>query len=38
MDTDETGQVVLTAPKDADVRLRSDRLPRWRISAGEICT
>ena len=38
MDTDETGQVVLTAPKDADVRLRSDRLPRWRIRAGEICT
>jgi DNA replication and repair protein RecF len=38
MDTDDTGQVVLTAPKDADVRLRSDRLPRWRIRAGEICT
>lgn len=38
MDTDETGQVVLTAPKDADVRLRSDRLPRWRIRAGEIST
>ena len=38
MDTDETGQVVLTAPKDADVRLRSDRLPRWRIRAGEIWT
>lgn len=38
MDTDETGQVVLTAPKDADVRLRGDRLPRWRIRSGEICT
>ena len=38
MDTDEVGQVVLTAPKDADVRLRGDRLPRWRIRAGEICT
>jgi DNA replication and repair protein RecF len=38
MDTDETGQVVLTAPKEADVRLRSDRLTRWRIRAGEIST
>ncbi len=38
MDTEETGQVVLTAPKAADVRLRSDRLPRWSIRAGEICT
>ncbi len=38
MDTEDTGQVVLTAPKEGDVRLRSDRLPRWRIRAGEICT
>jgi len=29
---------VLTAPKAADVRLRSDRLPRWSIRAGEIRT
>jgi DNA replication and repair protein RecF len=38
MDTEETGQVVLTAPKAVDVRLRSDRLPRWSIRAGEIST
>jgi DNA replication and repair protein RecF len=38
MDSEDTGQVVLTAPKDSDVRLRGDRLPRWRIRAGEICT
>jgi DNA replication and repair protein RecF len=38
METEETGQVVLTAPKAADVRLRPDRLPRWSIRAGEICT
>ena len=37
LDTEETGQIVLTAPKDADVRLRGDRLPRWRIRAGEVC-
>lgn len=37
LDTDETGQVVLTAPRESDVRLRGDRLPRWRIRAGEIC-
>jgi DNA replication and repair protein RecF len=38
MDTEETGQVVLTAPKEADVRIRRDALPRWRISGGEIST
>lgn len=36
IDTEETGQVVLTAPKEADVRLRRDALPRWRISDGVI--
>ena len=36
MDTDETGQVVLTAPKEADVRLRRDSLERWTIRAGRI--
>ncbi|RMH20006.1 MAG: hypothetical protein D6701_04275, partial [Gemmatimonadetes bacterium] len=30
------GQVVLTAPKEADVRLRRDRLPRWRIEDGRV--
>ena len=38
MEAEETGQVVLTAPKDADVRLRKDALPRWRIQGGEIIT
>lgn len=36
IDAEETGQVVLTAPKDADVKLRRDVLPRWRIRAGVI--
>lgn len=31
-----SGQVILTAPKESDVRLRSMSLPRWRIRAGEI--
>ena len=30
------GQVILTAPKEADVRVRGDVLPRWRIKAGRI--
>ena len=38
METEETGQVLLTAPKDADVRIRRDTLARWRIRAGEITT
>ena len=37
MEGEEIGQVLLTAPKDADVRIRRDRLPRWRIAAGRIC-
>lgn len=36
LDRTATGQVILTAPKDSDVRLRGDRLPRWRILAGRI--
>lgn len=36
MESEEIGQVVLTAPKDADVRIRRDALPRWRISRGVI--
>lgn len=36
MEAEEIGQVVLTAPKDADVRIRRDALPRWRISGGVI--
>lgn len=38
MEAEDTGQVVLTAPKDADVQLRRDALPRWRIEAGKIIT
>lgn len=36
MESEEIGQVVLTAPKDADVRIRRDALPRWRISGGVV--
>lgn len=38
MENEEIGQVVLTAPKDDDVRIRRDRLPRWRIRDGAIET
>jgi DNA replication and repair protein RecF len=37
MEGEEAGQVLLTAPKDADVRLKRDALARWRIVAGRIC-
>ncbi len=36
MEHEEVGQVIITAPKDADVRIRRDRLPRWRIADGVI--
>jgi DNA replication and repair protein RecF len=36
MDSADVGQVVLTAPKESDVRVRKDVLPRWRIEAGRI--
>jgi DNA replication and repair protein RecF len=36
LDRTAAGQVILTAPKDSDVRLRHDRLPRWRIREGRI--
>ena len=38
METEETGQVVLTAPREEHVRIRSDSLPRWRITAGVVAT
>lgn len=38
MEREETGQVLITAPKDSDVRIRRDRLPRWRIRGGRITT
>jgi DNA replication and repair protein RecF len=36
MEREETGQVVLTAPRESDVRVKRDTLVRWRISAGVI--
>ncbi len=36
MEREEVGQVILTAPKDSDVRIRRDALPRWRVRAGRI--
>jgi DNA replication and repair protein RecF len=36
MEREETGQVFITAPKDSDVRIRKDRLPRWRIREGRV--
>jgi len=38
MEAEDTGQVVLTAPKDSDVRIRRDRLARWRVETGRIST
>jgi len=38
METEETGQVVLTAPREEHVRIHSDSLPRWRIKAGVVAT
>jgi DNA replication and repair protein RecF len=36
MEREETGQVILTAPKESDVRIRRDALPRWTIEAGRV--
>ena len=36
MEEEETGQVLLTVPKESDIRLRRDSLPRWRISNGAL--
>ena len=36
MEREETGQVLLTAPKEGDVRIRRDALPRWRVKEGRI--
>ena len=36
LEEEGTGQVILTAPKESDVRLRGPSLPRWRIHAGVI--
>jgi len=36
MEEEETGQVFLTVPKESDIRLRRDSLPRWRIEGGVV--
>ncbi len=36
MEREETGQVLLTAPKESDVRIRRDRLARWGIAGGRV--
>ncbi|MEQ1855207.1 MAG: DNA replication and repair protein RecF [Longimicrobiales bacterium] len=38
MEASESGQVVLTAPKETDVRLKRHTLARWRIEAGRVAT
>lgn len=35
-DREETGQVIVTAPKESDVRVRRDVLPRWKIQDGTV--
>jgi DNA replication and repair protein RecF len=36
MEEEETGQVLMTVPKESDIRLRRESLPRWRIRDGAI--
>jgi len=36
MEEEETGQVLVTVPKESDIRLRRDSLPRWRIRDGVV--
>jgi DNA replication and repair protein RecF len=36
IEAEDAGQVVLTAPKEADVRIKRDVLARWHIAAGRI--
>lgn len=36
MESEEPGQVILTAPDDANIRLRGGTLPRWHIRQGQI--
>jgi DNA replication and repair protein RecF len=36
MEEEETGQVLLTVPKESDIRLRRDSLPRWKIRSGVV--
>jgi DNA replication and repair protein RecF len=36
LETEQPGQVVLTAPKESDLQLRSGQLESWRISQGTV--
>jgi len=36
MEEEEVGQILLTAPRESDVRVRRDTLARWHISDGVI--
>ncbi len=36
LETEERGQVILTAPKESDVRVRRNALARWRIRDGVV--
>jgi DNA replication and repair protein RecF len=36
MEREETGQVLMTAPKESDVRIRKEALARWTIEGGRI--
>ncbi|MEK9505455.1 DNA replication/repair protein RecF [Gaopeijia maritima] len=38
IEREETGQVILTVPKESDVKVRRDALPRWGIRDGKILT
>jgi DNA replication and repair protein RecF len=38
MEATESGQVVLTAPKESDVRFKKHTLARWHITAGRVAT
>ena len=38
MEAADAGQVVLTAPKESDVRFKRHTLARWRIKAGRVTT
>lgn len=38
LDRTAVGQVILTAPKESDVRFRRDRLVRWSIRDGKVLT
>jgi DNA replication and repair protein RecF len=38
MEATESGQVVLTAPKETDVKLKRHALARWRIRDGLVAT